>query len=321
MPSAKQKALARGLRKLNISKKQLLIAMRTKKTKGRKKTKAKTFVKAVKQIAKKVVIGSQETNYYEFKGYITTSQAIGNPKLSVSPAGDGIPRPRYKLLTNYPATFALDKGQIAPSVLSEDNGLAEYSTKQDLYLRNIQLKLELTSPYGLISGSAVSQWCEYHWAIIRTTGHPNSSGIPNIALLFKNNFETQAGKFKKDSKLTGFSIVKQGIISMNPLLTGVNGNNFSARVVRRTINIPLKKQMKLLRHVHQNGYTDAQVSGNLNNVNYWFIEYCNQQFQEVNETSHLYNNNKETINPTAGGGINGGITRLYQYTLSGYGKE
>lgn len=295
----------------------------------------KLSVKTVKAIAKETVKKQYEKYYFEISDHL--DRALGNPSIAaLALGGNTMPQPHVVLLTDYLCTRYLDSGEYAhtPTV---SNGDLKYVQKQDLWIQNIQLSIEATSPYGDIGGRPSSQWCTIHWALIRTTSQPyHNPPLPDH--LFKDSWFQQTATFKKLNKTAGVSIVKQGQFDCSPVKVPssyydhvtsqsimVTQNTYSKRVVRRKINIGVNKQIKLLRAKDTAGTnTDATSTGNKNSANYWLVFYSRQQLQGVQSTSaasKLYNNNRFGMNTDNTGASRGGPTFNYTVTITGHGEQ
>ena len=278
-------------------------------------------IKTVKNIAKKVVEETPEINYYSHE--LMTNQAVGNPELfhnAGAYSNDTIPKPRSILLTDYKTCTTLDTN-VEPTSATADNGILAYQEKNKLYIKNISVKLQLQSPHGSIGAHKCSQWCDFHWALIRTSNQVYSPAI-NPAELFKNSWYDQTADFKKENQnVKGYTVVKSGKFSIAPLKTTSDGlNNLSFKIYRKSFNIPIKKVIKIQRKASTNyplTATDATLAGNINSSNYWMVFYIHQELQGVNSSSYLYNNS--TSSPDNAGDQNASPLLNYNITLSGYG--
>lgn len=288
----------------------------------------KLSILTVKKIAQEAVKEAKETNYAVLTDWPLLGNALGNPVL-ITNAGSylnpNVPKPRITLLTKYQMTYLLDKNILAPDPVTTSNGLLSYHERQKLYIKNIQIALEIRSPSSKIGVHDCSQWCTFHWALIKTSKSVVSPDVehrnPPINSLFKDEWKTMRASFLRANGTTqGFQVVKKGQFDISPNRnTSITSlNNFSYRIIRKKINIPVKANIRLKRTVStvDPDYTDATPAGNENSSNYYLLMWCNQEKQLVNSTSFQYTN----ANIGDVGGITAAPYLKYQVTLSGHGE-
>ena len=237
---------------------------------------------------------------------------------------------RIFLLTDYLSTYVLDNGVKCPIVqadLSNNNGLEKYKTKQKLYLKSLNIKLEVCSPYNKTSSRPCSRWSYVHWALIRTPFGTPVDTEPRLKKIFKKDWFQTAGEWRREEdQETTIKIVKRGKINANPASREPVINSLGFRIIRRNINIPLKRNILLKRYTHgSSALTDATLAGNNNNYNLWLVFYSQQQYECRNTVAsdasyYQYNNDFETpvSNTTQTGSVDNGPRIRFSYTLSGF---
>lgn len=293
-----------------------------KKKKGKKKSQ-KVTVKAVKTIVKKAIAAVREVNYATTVQ--TTLLSVGNPLLEKNGGSftdESVPKPRCILLTDYEMTHFLDKN-LAVVTPTNQSGDISYLQKQKLTIKGIQMKIEVRSPSTKIGTKDCSQWCDFHWAIIRTSKAIDAAtGRLVTSLLFKDDWYQSTGSYVRSDQCnrSGYSIVKQGQFSCAPIKSPVNLQDFSYKIIRKTINVSLKKTINLQRKespVDPVHFTDATLAGNINSSNYWVVFYVNQEHQNVNSSDYKYTNGSVS-DPS---NISASCFVKYKITLSGYGQQ
>ena len=304
-----------GMSKITLRGKTYSTKRRRKHKKNRPITK-----KVVKRIVKKAITGAKEINH----GTQVQSSllAVGNPLLELNAGSftdENIPKPRCILLTGYEMTHFVDKNTAVPTPTNQ-NGDLVYAQKQKMTIKNIQLKLEVRSPSTKIGVHDCSQWVDFHWAVIRTSSPTPTTGRLDVSKLFKDDWYESMGNYIRSDQCNrqGYSIVKQGRFAVNPIKSPVSLQDFSYRIVRKTINVRLNKKINLQRKVSSVNpdYTDATLAGNVNSSNYWVVLYVNQEKQIVNSGDFKYTNS----NVSDPSNISASCFVKYKMTMSGFGE-